>query len=355
MVIRYPGTNNEPNPDYYGGENPADYAPDRSSRDYYRSSAREYAAAGEYDRSNRDRGAYGARNDGNDRYGPRGDQGRYAQGRSDDRGYGRDEQPYHGSYAHDGHRFEDVGRARQADDDNRHDPDRSRGRAAPRGPEAQRGYGRQPQGYDYEDRGFFARAGDEVRSWFGDDEAERRRDRDARHDEQNYAHRSQNDRDDDYHSWRKSQIDALDRDYDEYRQENRTKFHAEFGSWRTQREGQRSSLSKVSEHMDVVGSDGAHVGTVDKVRGDRILLTKNDPDAGGQHHSIPSRWIATVDTKVTLAKTADEAKAQWRDEERNQAMFGYGDNQRDPSGEDRGATNARDSQGRVLGRSGTNV
>src|SRR5687768_12493610 len=35
----------------------------------------------------------------------------------------------------------------------------------------ERGYGRD---YD-DDRGFFERAGDEVRSWFGDEEAERRR------------------------------------------------------------------------------------------------------------------------------------------------------------------------------------
>ncbi|WP_447406110.1 hypothetical protein, partial [Clostridium perfringens] len=34
----------------------------------------------------------------------------------------------------------------------------------------------------------------------------------------------------------------------------------------------------------------------------------------------------SVDDKVTLTKTASEAKSAWRDEERNQAMFGYGDN-----------------------------
>lgn len=46
----------------------------------------------------------------------------------------------------------------------------------------QRGYVRsyrRPAGYD-EDRDFFDRVGDEVRSWFGDDEAERRRRWDAR-------------------------------------------------------------------------------------------------------------------------------------------------------------------------------
>jgi hypothetical protein len=37
--------------------------------------------------------------------------------------------------------------------------------------------------YDRDDRGTVERAGDEVRSWFGDDEARRRRDRDEREDE----------------------------------------------------------------------------------------------------------------------------------------------------------------------------
>ncbi len=115
-----------------------------------------------------------------------------------------------------------------------------------------RDYGRQPQGYDYEDRGFFARAGDEVRSWFGDEDAERRREADARFDERYYAQQ-----DHDYNHWRSGQIAALDRDYDEYRSENRTKFQNEFSSWRTEREGQRGLLPKVKEHQEVVGSDGA--------------------------------------------------------------------------------------------------
>ena len=71
----------------------------------------------------------------------------------------------------------------------------------------------------------------------------------------------------------------------------------------------------------MVGSDGVHLGTVDKVRGDRIILAKNDENAGGHHHSIPSRWIQTVDDKVTIRKTADEAMRLWKDEERSQALF----------------------------------
>jgi hypothetical protein len=40
--------------------------------------------------------------------------------------------------------------------------------------------------------------------------------------------------------------------------------------------------------MEVLGSDGEHIGTVDKVQDDRIILTKSDPNAGGIHHSIPA-------------------------------------------------------------------
>lgn len=173
--------------------------------------------------------------------------------------------------------------------------------------------------YDRDERGFIARAGDEVRSWFGDDDAARRRDLDQRFDASD---------DHDYYSWRRSQIDALDRDYAEYRRENQAKFHGEFNNWRNERQGQRSSLSRVNEHMEVVGSDGVHVGTVDKVRGDRIILTKNDANADGKHHSIPSRWIETVDDKVTIRKTAQAAMDHWREEERasdddSRSAFGF--------------------------------
>ncbi|HEY6916157.1 MAG TPA: DUF2171 domain-containing protein, partial [Allosphingosinicella sp.] len=116
-----------------------------------------------------------------------------------------------------------------------------------------------------------------------------------------------------YSEWRNRQISELDRDYDEYRREHQSKFEQEFGSWRSKRQTQRSSLSKVTEHMDVVGSDGEHVGTVDKVRGDRIILTKSDPSAGGHHHSIPCAWIENVEDKVTLNKSAKDAMQAWQD------------------------------------------
>lgn len=265
--------------DYYNPADEQDYGRDYGSgRDYTYSSARQYAAAGELGRrrdQDRDRD-YGPREYGYGRYAQR-DRGSENRGRERGR-YGAEES-YRGGYG-EGSRRPDQ-QSRYADDN----------------------------------RGFFERAGDEIRSWFGDEEAERRRERDARFDQYGGG------RDDDYHSWRRSQIEALDRDYDEYRRENRTRFENEFATWRNERQTQRGSLSRVTEHMDVVGSDGAHVGTVDKVRGDRIVLTKNDSDAGGRHHSIPSRWIASVDDKVTITKTAEQAHAHWRDEERSQALF----------------------------------
>ena len=65
-----------------------------------------------------------------------------------------------------------------------------------------------------------------------------------------------------------------------------SQFENDFGSWRERRMSKRQLLSGIREHMEVVGSDDQHVGTVDRVAGDRIILTKSDPEAGGAHHSL---------------------------------------------------------------------
>jgi len=196
-------------------------------------------------------------------------------------------------------------------------------------------YGQGSRDRGDEDRDFFSRAGDEVRSWFGDEDAERRRERDQRYDEMRERWQGSPE-DSHYHNWRRERMAELDRDYDEYRRENAQRFHNEFSSWRTERQSQRDGLSRVTEDMEVVGSDGERIGAVDKVRGDRILLNRNDPDSGGHHHSIPSRWIQSVEDKVTLRKTAAEAKAAWQDEERSGAFFGGGRDDEN-RGEERGA------------------
>lgn len=72
--------------------------------------------------------------------------------------------------------------------------------------------------------------------------------------------------------------------------------------------------SQIREHMEVVGSDGKHVGRVDHVQGTEIELAKLDLGSGFKHHLIPVTWVETVaDDKVRLDRTADAAKAAWRE------------------------------------------
>lgn len=79
-----------------------------------------------------------------------------------------------------------------------------------------------------------------------------------------------------------------------------------------------ADLSQIREHMEVIGADGVHVGTVDKVEGDRIKLTKKDSAADvegaeggthqGHHHFISGGLVADVEgDQVRLSANADVA------------------------------------------------
>ena len=72
-----------------------------------------------------------------------------------------------------------------------------------------------------------------------------------------------------------------------------------------------ADLSQVREHAEVVGADGTHVGTVDKVEGDRIKLTKKESGQGshkGHHHYISGGLVASVEADtVRLSANADVA------------------------------------------------
>ena len=257
---------------------------------------------------------------------------------------------------------------------------------------------------DDRERGFFERAGDEVASWFGDEEAERRRREDARRfgDDDNWRRPRSSMSDDDYarydrqprfrdegyrrpytgrffgrrgfgdddrydrgyppergwsegrdigrrdyggmaagglhdphySEWRRRQLDELDRDYDDYRRENQSRFENDFSNWRTTRQGKRQLLNQIREHMTVVGSDQEHVGTVDHVRGDHLILTRNDSD-DGRHHKLSCSAIDRVEgDQVILDKTAAEAKQHFSTERQPGGFF------RD-----------EDEEGRILNRS----
>ena len=123
--------------------------------------------------------------------------------------------------------------------------------------------------------------------------------------------------DEHYSSWRQRQIDELDRDYDAYRQEHQSKFENEFGGWRQQRQTKRQMLQSIREHFEVVDQSGEHIGTVDKVRGETVILTRNDPEAGGVHRSFSCSLLESVEgNRVTLAGTKDSLRSQIK-EERN--------------------------------------
>lgn len=79
-----------------------------------------------------------------------------------------------------------------------------------------------------------------------------------------------------------------------------------------------TDVSAIKEHMEVIGADSVHVGTVDKVEGDRIKLTKKDSAAeirgaeggrhAGHHHYVSIGLVAGVEGgKVRLSATAANA------------------------------------------------
>lgn len=71
--------------------------------------------------------------------------------------------------------------------------------------------------------------------------------------------------------------------------------------------------SDIVQHMEVVGSDGGHVGRVDHLVGDEIELTKLDIASGLRHHMIPRTWVERVEEDtVFLNITKAAAKAAWR-------------------------------------------
>jgi hypothetical protein len=83
-----------------------------------------------------------------------------------------------------------------------------------------------------------------------------------------------------------------------------------------------ADLSQVREHMEVIGADDVHVGTVDGVEGGRIKLTK--PDSGshsGHHHYVSGGLVAGVqDGKVRLS--ANGANAALLEEEADGPALG---------------------------------
>jgi hypothetical protein len=243
--------------------------------------------------------------------------------RGEGRGYSTSERDYNPSWR------------RELSGSGDHDRDREAGRRY--GSERERGYrpmtGDYGRGTDYESEQFFAASGygrgqrglgDQDRFERDRSQSEWGRDpyrRTSRAGTRDWSDRSRHE-DPHYDSWRQRHMSELDRDYDDYRRENQSRFEDEFAGWRQKRQQKRGLLGQIREHMEVVGNDDQHVGTVDKVAGDRIILTKSDPESGGVHHSLSCSEIDKVEgDRVILDCSADQARHRWRDESRGRALF----------------------------------
>ena len=77
-----------------------------------------------------------------------------------------------------------------------------------------------------------------------------------------------------------------------------------------------ADLSQIRPHMTVIGADGARIGTVDSVDGDRIKLVKADSGShSGHHHYISGGLVAGIEGD-TVRLSANAAAAALLEEER---------------------------------------
>ena len=66
-----------------------------------------------------------------------------------------------------------------------------------------------------------------------------------------------------------------------------------------------SGFEDIREHMEVIGADGVHIGTVDRVEDNRIKLIRADSGLGHEehHHFIPRGLVAEVDKALSARHT----------------------------------------------------
>ena len=81
------------------------------------------------------------------------------------------------------------------------------------------------------------------------------------------------------------------------------------------------SIDQVREGMEVIGADGVHLGTVDKVEGGRIKLSRADSGSHADHHHyLSGGLVAEVEgNQVRLSANADNA-ALLEEEEEGEAI-----------------------------------
>lgn len=79
-----------------------------------------------------------------------------------------------------------------------------------------------------------------------------------------------------------------------------------------------AKAEEIREHMEVIGADGVHLGTVDRVEGDRIKLTRPDSGLGshqGHHHYLPLGLVAEVEGNQLRLSANAAVALQFEEEE----------------------------------------
>lgn len=78
--------------------------------------------------------------------------------------------------------------------------------------------------------------------------------------------------------------------------------------------------SQITEHMEVIGADGVHLGTVDKVEGGRIKLTKADSAHQDHHHYISQGLMADIEGNQVRLSASGASALLFEEEEGGEAI-----------------------------------
>jgi len=83
-----------------------------------------------------------------------------------------------------------------------------------------------------------------------------------------------------------------------------------------------ADLSGIREHMEVIGADDVHVGTVDAVEGNRIKLTRADSGSHADHHHYISGGLVAAVEGGKVRLSANGANAALLEEEKGGQPLG---------------------------------
>ena len=86
-----------------------------------------------------------------------------------------------------------------------------------------------------------------------------------------------------------------------------------------------SGFEDIREHMEVIGADGVHIGTVDRVEENRVKLIRADSGVAHHehHHYIPRGLVAAVEgNQVRLTARGDVVADLFEQEESGQPLDG---------------------------------